>query len=117
MDILYMLSKVDTICRKKGIKKADLYSHTGLTASAVSQWRTGKTTPAKASIESIADYLAVSVYELTGEQKEKPVHDVDELTDTQKEAVEFIKTLSQDQLLRFIKIGEAAFSNESGVDQ
>lgn len=85
MDILYMLSNVDTICRKKGIKKADLYSHTGLTASAVSQWRTGKTTPSKASIESIANYLAVSVSELTGEQKEKLAHNVDELDEETRE--------------------------------
>lgn len=63
-----MLSQVDTICRKKGIKKADLYEQAGISAAAVSQWRTGKTTPSQTSIKNIAACLGVSVSELTGEE-------------------------------------------------
>lgn len=85
MDILYMLSQIDTICRKKGIKKADLYNGVGITSAAVSQWRTGKTTPASTSIENLANFLGVPMSDLIGEKKEKPVLNEDELDEETKE--------------------------------
>lgn len=48
-------------------------------SSSVTQWKHGST-PRPDALQRIADYFGVSVgYLLTGEQKEKPAHDVDEL--------------------------------------
>lgn len=51
------------------------------------------------------------VQNLLDGQKEKPAPE-GELTDIQKEAMAFIRTLSPEQLSRFLKMGEAAFSEE-----
>lgn len=44
-------------------------------------------------------------------QKEKHSTEGEVLSEVQLEAINFIKTLNEDELRRFIKMGEAAFSN------
>lgn len=55
MDIFFMLSQIDKLCRKHHMTKAEFYEKVGVTASAVSQWRNGKTEPAETTIHRIAD--------------------------------------------------------------
>lgn len=69
MDIFFMLSQIDKLCRKHHMTKAEFYEKVGVTASAVSQWRNGKTEPAETTIHRIADLFNVDVNFLTKEQK------------------------------------------------
>lgn len=59
MDILAILNRVDDLLKEQGRTKADLYSSCPVSASAVSQWKSGKTTPSVKSLQSIADFLGV----------------------------------------------------------
>lgn len=74
MDILFTLSLIDRLCRERKIKKGELYASVGVSAPAVSQWRTGKTAPAPESLQRIADFFGVTVdYLLTG--TESPIEE------------------------------------------
>lgn len=69
MDIFFMLSQIDKLCREHHMTKAEFYEKVGVTASAVSQWRNGKTEPAETTICRIADLFNVDANFLTREQK------------------------------------------------
>ena len=69
MDIFFTLSQIDKLCRKHHMTKAEFYEKVGVTASAVSQWRNGKTEPAETTIHRIADLFNVDVNFLTRSQK------------------------------------------------
>lgn len=77
MDILEMLSKIDRLLKERTPKmsKADFYKACDITASAVSQWRSGKTQPARSTLEKMANVLDVSVEELTEEKTPATVHE------------------------------------------
>lgn len=49
----------------------DLYAACGITASAVSQWKTGKTTPTMDALDRIAEQLHITTAELL-EETTKP---------------------------------------------
>lgn len=63
-DVLSMLNRIDEIRIQKKISKGDLYTKSGITASAISQWRSGKTKPSLESVTKIAEILGVSIDEL-----------------------------------------------------
>lgn len=63
-DVLSMLNRIDEVRIQKKISKGDLYMKSGITASAISQWRSGKTKPSLESVTKIAEILGVSVDEL-----------------------------------------------------
>lgn len=69
MDIIYFISQIDRLRMEHKMTKAEFYEKAGITASAVSQWRNGKTVPAETTIQKIADLFGVEVSFLTGEQK------------------------------------------------
>lgn len=85
----------------------------GLRKSSVTRWKAGGM-PTDATIRKLANYFRVSPDWLKGEtddpsvgiKKERPA-DGEALTDKQKEAVEFIKSLSDDDLGRFIAAAKA----------
>ena len=79
MDIFFMLSQIDKLCRKHHMTKAEFYEKVGVTASAVSQWRNGKTEPAETTIHRIADLFNVDVNFLTREQKNLALKTEDEI--------------------------------------
>ncbi len=61
---------------------------------------------------AVADYLGLSVeYIMTGEKEQPSTAEGEGLSDVQQEAVDFIKTLSDEQLRRFIAMGKAAFDD------
>lgn len=70
-EVKSFLSNLDVILIRKNIKKGEFYDGVGVTSGAVSQWKTGSTTPSDRTVKKIADYLGVPVSALTG-QKEKP---------------------------------------------
>lgn len=73
MDILAILNRIEILLKESGHSKSELYSACSVSASAISQWKSGKTSPATKSLQSIADYLNVSYeYLVSGVgQKEK----------------------------------------------
>lgn len=73
MDILAILNRIEVLLKETGHSKSELYGACSVSASAISQWKSGKTSPATKSLQSIADYLNVSYeYLVSGVgQKEK----------------------------------------------
>jgi len=75
LDILAILNRIEALLKAQGRTKTQLYTACGITASAVSQWKSGRTTPYPKTLQRIADYLDVSYEYLTtglGEMKKKP---------------------------------------------
>lgn len=73
MDILAILNRVEVLLKESGHSKSELYAACSVSASAISQWKSGRTSPATKSLQNIADYLNVSYeYLISGVgQKEK----------------------------------------------
>ena len=71
MDVFFLISQIDKLCRERKMPKAKFYELAGITASAVSQWRNGKTVPAESTIQRIAKVFDVGVDVLTGEETKK----------------------------------------------
>lgn len=90
------------LCNQKNIKPTPLVVGMGLSSSNVSQWKKGST-PRPEVLAKLADYFGVSVeYLLTGEQKEKPAHNVDELSDLKKQAHSLIDGISDEKLKEYM---------------
>ena len=63
----------------------------------VTGWKNGAI-PRPSVLAKLAEYFGVSVYELTGEKKEKPIpEDGERLDDQDRQLMELIKLLSADQ--------------------
>lgn len=77
-----IVARINAILAEKSIPKQNFYSSCGITSASYSMWNTGKTQPRMKNLETIAEFLGVSVaYLLEGvsekknddqEQKEKP---------------------------------------------
>lgn len=66
-----ILSRIELELGRKGIKKYDFYSESGISSSLYSQWNTGKKQPTHKKLGEIASYLNVDLeYLITGEKKE-----------------------------------------------
>lgn len=90
----------------------DLASVLFVNQTAVSQWERGITTPSSPILLKLSQMYGVSTDYLLGrtDQKEQPTSENgDGLSVRQREAVQFIKGLSDEQLVRFIRLGRAAF--------
>ena len=82
----------------------------GAPTNIVSEWEAEKTKSYRNYVHAVAMAYGVSVEWLKGEtdQKEKsPAPEGVELTNLQKEAMEFVKTMNEEQLRQFIKFGKA----------
>lgn len=108
MSILSRIGELRKQREKLSINK--LEQECGLTRGSMAKWDDHAPSPDK--VKKVADYFNVSVeYLLYGSQsadvKEERPADGEALTDKQKEAVEFIKSLSDDDLRRFIAAAKA----------
>lgn len=87
----------------------------GIHQSTYTKYETGDSDPSSEMLLKLAEIFEVSTDYLLGrEQKEQPPAQSRGLTDVQKEAVQFIKRLSEEQLVRFINMGKAAFEDNGG---
>lgn len=80
----------------------------GLTRGSISKW--DDHTPSYDKLLKVANYFGVTPeYLLTGvETKKEPISENgDKLTEQQKDAMEFILSLTDEQLKQFIRIGKA----------
>lgn len=70
-----VVKRIKSMAMSKGIKMQELYEQSGVTSGAVSQWKTGATTPTLDSLQRIADVLGTTVAEIIGEETKKPATD------------------------------------------
>lgn len=92
--------------------------------TAVSQWERGVTIPNNQMLIKLSKMYGVSIDYLLGtsnerlppdsRQRKEPPAESEELSSKQKEALQFIKGLSDEQLARFIKLGRAVFEEGEG---
>lgn len=102
------------LCNSVGKTPSAVALEIGFSKSTVSRWKAGQSAN-DATLQKVADYFGCTLEDLTveNEQKEKPaLSNENELSAVQKEAINFIRSLSDEQLSRFIKMGQAAFEKE-----
>lgn len=100
-----------TLCKRKGISCNKAALEIGLSNATPTKWKKTGAMPDSSTLTKIASYFNVSTdYLLTGEEKEKPVPEGDEL-DRQLDGIDFalygeVKALTDAQkrdVLRFVK--------------
>lgn len=101
-----------------GAKKAFCES-IGAPSNIVSEWEAGKTKSYRSYLYNVSAVYNVSVEWLRGETddpeiKKDPPQAEEGLSDMQLKAMRFVQSLSDDDLRRFIKMGEAAFGELEG---
>lgn len=107
--------KYVSLCNSVNKSPSGVALEIGLSKTAVNGWKHGRSNPTDATKQKIADYFGCTLEALTAEkeQKEKPaLSNENELSAVQKEAINFIRSLSDEQLSRFIKMGQAAFEGD-----
>ena len=66
------VQKIIDLMQQKGITAKRLTSEAGLSSSAITEWKKGKSKPSAKSLQKIADYFHVSTdYLLSGEEPKK----------------------------------------------
>lgn len=96
--------------KREKLSQHELSAKIGISRSAISMYETGKREPDFETLEIFADYFNVNMDTLLGkasDNSEKPAPIAEsELTDLQKQAIEFVMSLSNEQLKKFISIGK-----------
>lgn len=106
--------RLKELCKSRGTSIAALESRLGMGNGTIGKWWKNGRVPNYTNLSAVANALETTIAYLTGEtddpaagiKKERPA-DGEALTDKQKEAVEFIKSLSDDDLRRFIAAAKA----------
>ena len=101
--------RLKELCKSRGTSISALESRLGMGNGTIGKWWKNGRVPNYANLSAVANALETTIAYLTGETdnpsagiKEERPADGEALTDKQKEAVEFIKTLSDDDLGWFI---------------
>lgn len=100
-----IVSRIDSLAKSKGTSIAEIERSVGFGNGKIGKWKKAPKSPPFESLLVVANYLETTIAYLTGEtdnpsvdiKKEHPA-DGEALTDKQKEAIEFIKTLSDNEL-------------------
>jgi transcriptional regulator with XRE-family HTH domain len=103
-------SKFKEICDKKGVKISEVVRGTGVAYATISSWKAGKYTPKMDKLQKIADYLGVTLGELTAEWEaatpaeiaafEKDAATPQPLTDQERELLDMLHELNQEGRLK-----------------
>ena len=73
MNNLDIIARIDKRLKEAGTPKMEFYKRCGISAAAVSQWRTGKTKPTFEALQRMANELDVSFeYLVAGESDREP---------------------------------------------
>lgn len=107
-----MVEKIKQLCEKEGTTIKSLEKMLALGNGSIRRW--DAQIPSVDKVLKVARHFGVSVEYLQSEQEKPTTPEDDGLTATQAAAMEFIKTLSGEQLKRFIAMGKAAFDGEDG---
>lgn len=99
------------LCALNNLSESGAAKKIGLSNAAASGWKKGKMPSATTQIK-LADLFGVSVEELTQDTKKERPADGETLSDMQLEAIEFVKSLPEDKLNRFLRLAKAAFEED-----
>lgn len=99
------------LCALNNLSESGAAKKIGLSNAAASGWKKGKMPSATTQIK-LADLFGVSVEELTQDTKKARPADGEALSDMQLEAIEFVKSLPEDELKRFLRLAKAAFEED-----
>lgn len=64
-----IVNRIKARVAELGLTMAEFYKDCGISSGAVSQWRSGRTTPSMASLQNIAVYLSMPLSQLLEETK------------------------------------------------
>lgn len=116
-----MLDKIKALCKEQKTSIFKLEKQLGFGNGVIGRW--DKSVPSYERLAAVANALDVPVSYLTGETddpsagvKEERPADGEALTEKQKEAIEFIKSLSDEQLGWFIAGAKTALNKKSNSD-
>lgn len=108
----FPVDNIRAACAAQNTTLAQLERELKIGNGVIARWEKAKGSPPYDRLVAIAERLNTTVEQLSSTQKEKPTTPEDDgLTATQAAAMEFIKTLSDEQLKRFIAMGKAAFED------
>ena len=100
--------KYIVLCNKKGVSPSGAALEIGISKPSVNRWKNGGGAT-DATIKRVADYFGVDVDYFTKDEEKPSVQEDEGLNEVQKAAWDYIQTLSDEQLKRFIAMGKAAF--------
>ena len=105
---------IQRLCDDINIKPGKMCNDIGMSRSILTDLKTGrKKTISSETAKKIADYFGVSVDRVLGAEQKKPAPIAEsELSDLQKQAIQFVMSLSDDQLRQFIRIGKALINEK-----
>ena len=104
MDGFAFVQLVEAELKKRKMSKEEFYAGSGVSSATFSQWRKRIYSPSSVAIKKIEEFLNIS---FAIEQKENKPTPEGELTETQREAVELIKKMSDEQLKIFVAMLKA----------
>lgn len=108
-----MVDRIKALCRAQNTSVTKLEASLGFGNGTIGKWKYAKGAPPSDKLQKVADALGVtSDFILTGNEN-KPTQE-GELTDVQREAMELIKEMSDDQLRVFIATLRAAMGRRQG---
>lgn len=98
--------KFVNLCASIGEKPTPVAQKLGISKGTVASWKRRGNDPTDAYLAKIANYFGVSVDDLRGnsENEKKPTAQGDGLTEKQKYAIELIKSTSDDDIDKIIKM-------------
>ena len=86
-----MVDTIKRLCKEKKTTIAAIERACGFGNGSIRKWDSAS--PAYERIKAVADFLGVSVSEITTEQKEKPAPDWDGLSGKDKRLIEWFRSL------------------------
>ena len=89
-----------SLCAKANKTPSAVATAVGLSNAAASGWKKGKE-PSDTTLQKLADYFGVSVEALTNENK-PATHEGRELTELQREALDYIRSQDDEDLKVFL---------------
>ena len=97
---------IERLIKEKGYKSSRIAKEIGIAASTFSDWKSGRSVPKMDKLQKIADYLGVTLGELTAEWEaatpaeielfEKDVATPHPLTDQERELLDMLRELNQE---------------------
>ena len=105
MDGFAFVQLVETELKQRGMSKGEFFAGSGISSATFSQWRKRIYSPSSIAIKKIEEFLNVT---FAIEQKENKPTPEGELTEVQRDAMELIKEMSDEQLRVFIATLKAA---------
>lgn len=95
-----------SLCAKIQKSPSAVAEAVGLSRTSPAGWKKGKQ-PSDVNAQKLADYFGVPVSELLEEQK-TPTAQGDGLTESQRQLIDFAKTLTEDQAVLALRLLKAA---------